>query len=58
MQYKLLISYQFCGLISLLTLNAPIETMVVCFSRLLKSLSNLHGKQLLNLSVMLRYFCS
>ena len=29
----------------LLTLNAPMATKVVCFSRLLKSLRNLYGKQ-------------
>ena len=30
---------------TLLTLNAPIATKVVCFSRLLKCLSSLYGKQ-------------
>ena len=32
-------------LISTLTLNAPISTKVVCFSRLLKCLRSLYGKQ-------------
>ena len=33
------------GLRSLLTLNAPIATKVVCFTRLLKCLRSLYGKQ-------------
>ena len=32
-------------LLNLLTLNAPIATKVVCFSRLLKCLRSLYGKQ-------------
>ena len=32
-------------LLSLLSLNAPIPTKVVCFSRLLKCLRSLYGKQ-------------
>ena len=31
--------------VSMLTLNAPIATKVVCFSRLLKCLRSLNGKQ-------------
>ena len=33
----------------ILTLNAPIATKVVCFSRLLKSLRSLYGKQYINI---------
>ena len=55
---------QYPTFLSHLTLNAPIETKVVCFSRLLKCLRSLYGKQcgprtdtlfasILNSSVML-----
>ena len=35
----------FCSLADTLTLNAPIATKVVCFSRLLKCLRSLYGKK-------------